>query len=48
MQGTEKDVFLGYGSIVAFLIAVHVVAVLVWICLLARSDNRPAKKVATD
>lgn len=48
MQVTEKDVFLGYGSIVAFLIAVHVVAVLVWIYLLARNDSRPAKKVATD
>ena len=48
MQATDKDVFLGYGSIVAFLIAVHVVAFLVWIYLLARNDNRPGKKVATD
>ena len=48
MQATDKDVFLGYGSIVAFLIAVHVVAFLVWIYLLARNDNRPVKKIATD
>ena len=47
--GAHKDLFLGYGSIVGFLIAAHVAALLVWIFLLARSgDRRPAKKIATD
>lgn len=47
MQVGDKDVFLGYGSIVGFLIAVHVVAFLFWLYMLARGA-RPAKKVATD
>jgi hypothetical protein len=47
--GASKDPFLGYGSIVGFLIAAHVAALLVWIFLLARGgDRRPAKKIATD
>lgn len=47
--GGGKDIFLGYGSIVGLLIAVHVVALVVWIFLLARGgDRRPIKKVATD
>ena len=47
--GAHKDLFLGYGSIVGFLIAAHVAALLVWIFLLARGgDRRPAKKIATD
>ncbi|CAL8471334.1 g10876 [Coccomyxa elongata] len=36
-SGTEKDIFLGYGNIVGFLIAVHVVAFLFWLYLLARA-----------
>ena len=48
LQAQVKDVFLGYGSIIAFLIAVHVVAFLFWIYMVVRSDKRPAKKVATD
>ena len=47
-QGTDKDIFLGYGNIVGFLIAVHVVAFLFWLFLLARGGNRPLRKVATD
>ncbi|BDA46720.1 hypothetical protein COCOBI_09-1730 [Coccomyxa sp. Obi] len=47
-SGTEKDIFLGYGNIVGFLIAVHVVAFLFWLYLLARGGTRPLKKVATD
>ncbi len=47
--GGSKDIFLGYGSVVGFLIAAHVVALLVWIFLLARGgDRRPSQKVATD
>ena len=48
VQTHEKDAFLGYGSIIAFLIAAHVVAFLFWIYMLARNDNRPVRKVATD
>jgi hypothetical protein len=46
-QVGENDPFLGYGSIITFLIAVHVVAFLFWLFMLARG-SRPAKKVATD
>lgn len=48
VQGADKDVFLGYGNIVGFLIAVHVVAFLFWLYMLARGGNRPSRKVATD
>ncbi|EIE19678.1 hypothetical protein COCSUDRAFT_58417 [Coccomyxa subellipsoidea C-169] len=47
-SGADKDVFLGYGNIVGFLIAVHVVAFLFWLYMLARGGNRPSRKVATD
>ncbi len=39
---------MGYGSVIAFLIAVHVVAFLFWIYMVVRSDKRQTKKVATD